>query len=85
MNLTKIDYAWKESLPAVYEQTVCQCCGSQLTPNCFRASINPGITIIIGDVAMEKETYEYWINSIPIGNEFLVIKHRKLTATDEEE
>lgn len=62
---------------------VCGCCGSRLLVSSEQASriaylavYNNGITITTSDTSIREESDEFWTESIPIGDEFLVIKHR---------
>ena len=66
-----------------YTFEVCGCCGSRLLVSSEQASriaylavYNNGITITTSDTSIREESDEFWTESIPIGDEFLVIKHR---------
>ena len=72
---------------------ICGCCGSNvvatrpedrifITHNVSQLR-NDGISIWPSKTAVTEETDEYWCESIPVGDEFLVVKHRKLTNPDE--
>jgi hypothetical protein len=60
--------------------SVCQCCGSSFSkeerdPVAFNGLV--GINVFPSPTPITTETDEYWTESIPIGDEFLVVRHRK--------
>lgn len=74
--------------------TICGCCGSNVVTSNpddrllrdFNVSAlrNDGISIWPSKTAVTEETDEYWCESIPVGNEFLVVKHRKVTCPEDD-
>lgn len=65
--------------PAYEQEMVCDCCGSRLIAAASTLHYyNPGITFATSKEEINEETEKYWTESIPVGDEFLVIKHRKV-------
>jgi len=61
------------------------CCGSHFSykdvPDGLSYSLM-GINVFPSPVPIVDETDEYWTESIPVGNEFLVVRHRKAQEED---
>lgn len=59
-------------------ESICQCCGSRWwdhTPGIYH---NKGIVVWPSKEKIEENNDEYWTHSIPVGDAFLVVRHRKV-------
>ena len=81
-----------DTIVSIFSTTfeVCGCCGAKLlvspeqaTRIAYLAAYNNGITVTTSDTSINEESDEFWTESIPIGDEFLVIKHRVVSDSEE--
>ena len=63
-------------------ETICSCCGSRGYAVSYEKypDFNCGIVTYPSATEVTTDTDTYWEESIPIDNEFLVIRHRKVGA-----
>jgi hypothetical protein len=63
-------------------ETICSCCGSRgySSDRSKYPATNHGIVTYPSATEVKTDTDNYWEESIPIDNEFLVIRHRKVGA-----
>jgi hypothetical protein len=72
-------------LMALYGNEVCSCCGADYQPN-FDSIYNKGLTFVLANTPNVEETEDYWTESVPVGTQFLNIRHRKdIPSPDEDE
>jgi hypothetical protein len=59
-------------------ENISQCCGSRWFKHKPAVYHNEGIVVWPSKEKVEKDDEECWTHSIPVGEEFLVVRHRKV-------